>query len=133
MVNVIQQMVTFRAAPAVLFELYMDAAKHSAATGSKAVISKLPGRRFTAFNGVLSGRNLLIVPRRMIVQSWRSSQWKKTDADSILMLFFSKVPAGGRIALVHVNVPDHDYKGVSEGWEKYYWQPWREYLQRRAD
>ena len=131
MINIIQQSVTFRAAPAALFELYMDAEKHSAATGSKAVISKLPGRRFTAFDGVLSGRNLLIVPRRMIVQSWRSRQWKRTDSDSILMLFFSKVPAGGHIDLVHVNVPDDDFKGVSEGWEKYYWQPWREYLQRK--
>lgn len=133
MVNVIQQSVTFRAVPAVLFELYMDAEKHTTATGSKAVISKLPGRRFTAFNGVLSGRNLLIVPRRMIVQSWRSRSWKRADPDSILMLFFSRTPSGGCVDLVHVNVPDHDYKGISEGWEKYYWQPWREYLQRKLD
>ncbi|MBI4207597.1 MAG: SRPBCC domain-containing protein [Betaproteobacteria bacterium] len=133
MINVIQRSVTFRAVPAVLFELYLDAEKHSLVTGSKAVISKLPGRRFTAFDGVLSGRNLLIVPRRMIVQSWRSRSWKKTDADSVLMLFFSKIPSGGCVDLVHVNVPDHDYKGVSEGWEKYYWQPWREYLQRKLD
>ncbi len=79
MVNVIQQLVTFRAAPTVLYELYMDAEKHNAATGSKAVISKLPGRRFTAFNGVLSGRNLLIVPRRMIVQSWREYLERRAD------------------------------------------------------
>jgi hypothetical protein len=28
-----------------------------------------------------------------------------------------------------VNVADHDFAGVSQGWEKYYWTPWLEYLQ----
>ncbi len=37
----------------------------------------------------------------------------------------------GRIELVHVNVADHDLEGVNEGWEKYYWKPWREYLLRK--
>ena len=131
MINIIQQSVTFRAAPAALFELYMDAEKHSAATGSKAVISKLPGRRFTAFDGVLSGRNLLIVPRRMIVQSWRASHWKKSDIDSTLILRFTPKGKRGRIDLVHVNVPQQDYRGVMQGWKKYYWRPWRNYLARR--
>jgi hypothetical protein len=33
---------------------------------------------------------------------------------------------------VHVNVADHDFAGVSEGWEIYYWQPWREYLKKQG-
>ena len=37
---------------------------------------------------------------------------------------------GGGIELVHVNVADHDFAGVSQGWEKYYWTPWRKYLER---
>ena len=24
---------------------------------------------------------------------------------------------------------DHDYDGVTEGWDKYYWKPWRAYLE----
>jgi len=27
-----------------------------------------------------------------------------------------------------VNVADHDVQGVTEGWEKYYWAPWRKFL-----
>jgi hypothetical protein len=29
-------------------------------------------------------------------------------------------------------VADQDFQGVNEGWEKYYWKPWREYLQKGA-
>ncbi len=34
--------------------------------------------------------------------------------------------------LVHANVPEHDHKGVTRGWPTYYWQPWKEYLKRKA-
>jgi len=29
-------------------------------------------------------------------------------------------------------VPAHDYPGVSSGWKKYYWRPWRELLTKSA-
>ena len=64
----------------------------------------------------------------MIVQAWRSSQWSKDDADSILILTFNRTKSGGRIDLVHVNVPEHDHKGVTKGWPEFYWRPWRTYL-----
>lgn len=33
------------------------------------------------------------------------------------------------IELTHVNVADSDFAGVSEGWAKYYFIPWRAYLE----
>ena len=68
----------------------------------------------------------------MIVQSWRSSGWRKRDVDSTLVLTFT--PRGrwaARIDLVHVNVADQDFKGVSKGWPNSYWKPWRKALRRR--
>ena len=47
------------------------------------------------------------------------------------MLRFAPQGKKGRIDLIHVNVPDHDYSGVTKGWRKYYWKPWREYLAKR--
>jgi hypothetical protein len=38
----------------------------------------------------------------------------------------------GRIDLAHVNVPKHDFRGVTEGWPKYYWKPLRHYLKQQA-
>lgn len=130
MTKPIVQSVTFKVSPAELFRIYTDSKKHSAATGAKAQVSAQAGVQFTAFDGMLLGRNLIVVPNRLIVQAWRGSHWKKSDLDSILILTFSKVPGGGRIDLVHVGVPQHDHKGVSQGWPKYYWEPWKTYLKR---
>ena len=128
MTKPIVQSVTFPASPARLFQIYTDSKRHSAATHAKACVSAKAGAAFTAFDGMLEGRNLWVVPGRMIVQAWRASHWKKSNLDSILTLWFSTAPGGGRIDLVHVGVPPHDHKGVTQGWPKYYWKPWRAYL-----
>jgi activator of HSP90 ATPase len=128
MTKTIQQSVKFNASPETLYEMYMDSRKHSASTGSPAKLGQKAGSSFTAFGGMLEGRTLMLVPGKMIVQAWRSGVWKKTDADSILVLTFRKDGSGGRVDLAHVNVPEHDHQGVTKGWEKYYWKPWREYL-----
>ena len=128
--NIIRQSVQFNAVPGSLFDAYLDSRKHSAIVGSKVSISKAVGGKFTAFNGMLSGKNLLIVRKKLVIQSWRSQKWKKSDPDSILILMFSKTGRGARIDLVHVNVPKHDLRGVTRGWRRYYWKPWLKYLKR---
>ena len=130
MTKTIQQSVRFPVPPEELFDTYLDAKRHAAVTGGKVSISARVSRKFTAFDGMILGRNLVIVPKRLIVQVWRSAQWKDDDLDSILTLLFSGTPNGGRIDLFHVNVPAHDHEGVTEGWKKYYWRPWREYLKQ---
>lgn len=128
MTKAIQQSVRFNASPETLYEMYVDSRKHSDATGAPAKLNRQAGSAFTAFGGMLRGRNLLVVPGKMIVQSWRSKDWNAADADSILILTFSRAGSGGRVDLVHANVPEHDHRGVTEGWQKYYWKPWRAYL-----
>lgn len=132
MTKTIEQSVEFPVPPERLFDIYTDSKKHSAATGGKATVSRKVGAKFTAFDGMLSGRNLIVIPNRMIVQAWRAYHWKKTDPDSILVLRFSKTRRGGRIDLAHVNVPEHDHAGVTNGWPKYYWEPWRAYLKKKT-
>jgi hypothetical protein len=67
----------------------------------------------------------------MFVQTWRSGHWSPEELDSVLTLRFVDDTAGsGRIELVHVGVAQSDLDGVREGWEGYYWTPWREYLER---
>jgi activator of HSP90 ATPase len=127
MTPIIQQTVRFRTTPHALFEMVLDSRKHSKSTGMKARISRKVGGRFRAFDGMLEGENLLVVPDRQIVQLWRATHWKKEDS-SILILTFSKVAGGAQIDLVHVGVPPYDQKGVREGWPKYYWKPWKKYL-----
>ena len=116
------------AKPGRLYRMYLDHKQHAAFTGAPVKIAARAGARFEAFGGALSGTILQLVPERLIVQSWRSSEFGKRDLDSTLVLSFWPDRRGGRIELTHVNVADSDFAGVSEGWNKYYWIPWREYL-----
>ena len=118
--------------PAKLYALFMNSAKHTAATGMPAKISTKVGGKWSAFGGMILGRNLVLIPNRMIVQTWRAAHWKKKDPDSILVVNFTKSAGGGaQVDLAHVGVPEYDREGVTQGWVKYYWDPWKAYLAPR--
>ena len=116
------------APPDKLFDMYLDAAEHAAMTGLSVTLEAHAGGVFRAFDGMLSGTILHIQPKSLIVQTWRSVNWPLTAMDSVLTLSFWPAEEGGRIEIVHINVADEDFAGVSQGWEKYYWTPWRAYL-----
>ena len=131
MPKIVKQTVTLPAPARQLYAMYLSPRMHGAITGGKVSIGSRPGARFSAFGGALWGCTLQTVPGRLIVQSWRSRSFRKNDADSTLILRFTPKGKNGRVDLVHVNVPDHDYSGVNKGWKSYYWKPWRKYLSRR--
>jgi activator of HSP90 ATPase len=131
MPKTIQQSVTLPAPAAELYRMYLDPKRHAAITGAPVKIGSKPGSAFRAFGGALSGKVLFTRPGRMIVQRWRSINFGPKDLDSTLILTFWPRGKSGRIQLVHVNVADRDARGVTEGWKKYYWKPWRAYLTKR--
>ena len=120
------------APPAKIFKMYLDRRIHAAITGAPVQIAPKVGAKFRAFEGALSGTILQLIPGRLIVQSWRSSGWKASEIDSTLIISLHKHGRGGTlIEVMQFNVPHGDFAGVSLGWEKYYWAPWREYLKAR--
>jgi uncharacterized protein YndB with AHSA1/START domain len=130
MSNTVMLTVDLPASPGRLYRMYLDPKLHAAFTGSPVRIAARAGARFEAFGGALSGTVLQVVPNRLIVQSWRSTNFGKRDVDSTLILAFVPRGKGARIELTHVNVAERDLAGVSEGWSKYYFLPWRAYLER---
>jgi activator of HSP90 ATPase len=131
MPKVVRQSVVLAAPAKALYAMYLSPKAHGSITGGKVVVGARPGSRFSAFGGALRGRTLQTIGGRLIVQSWRSSAFKKSDPDSTLIIRFTPKGKAGCVDLVHVNVPDHDYNGVNKGWKNYYWKPWRKYLARR--
>jgi activator of HSP90 ATPase len=118
------------APPDRLFDMYLDPQSHAAFTGAPVIIAAHAGAPFRAFDGALSGTILHVEPKRLIVQTWRSTHFLPESMNSVLVLAFYPEVTGGRVELVHVNVADEDFAGVSQGWEKYYWTPWRAFLTR---
>jgi len=106
--------------PKALYELYMDAKKHSTATGAAAKISGKVGGSFSARNGYITGKNLQLVKNKLIVQTWRAQDWNKDDLDSTFIIALQ--PKGNDVVLqvVHANVPDEQAKEIDKGWYEFY-------------
>ena len=129
--STIYNTVVLPGSPAELYAMYMDAEIHAAFTGAPARISEERGSPFEAFGGLLTGTMLQAVRPMLIVQSWRSVNFADEDPDSTLIISFSPEDDDGRIDLIHLDVPENDFQGVSGGWESRYFAPWLTYLQSR--
>ena len=130
MSKIIAQTILFKnTKPETLYAIYMDSKKHGLAIGSVVSIKNKVGGKFTSWDGYITGINLHLVSGRMIVQTWRSTEFKKEETDSVLTLNFLKKGNDAVIEMVHANVPEH-YKQVKEGWHQYYWKPWKAYLKK---
>ena len=132
MPKTLQKSVTLAASADALFDMYLNAESHQAIIGAPVKIAPQIDAEFVAFHGMLTGKILYTIPKKLIVQTWRAKTWRVTDVDSVLVLSFWPEGDMGRIELTHVNVADHDYEDVNKGWETYYWTPWREYLNSRS-
>lgn len=126
--TVIRHSVVLPAPPGRLYDMYLDAREHAKIIDARARVAARAGGAFSVWGGDIRGRILQLVPKRLIVQSWRPSDWKKSDPDSTLILSFHRHRRGGRIELVHVNVPARHAPGVRRGWAEFYWRPWRALL-----
>ena len=126
----IRQRVVVPAMPAEVYEAFVDAKKHSAFTGSKATCDARVGGEFTAWDGYISGKNLLLEKGKRIVQEWTTTEWPAGFPPSRLTLTFKKVTGGTEILMVHSGVPAELADDVAEGWKEFYWEPLKKYFEK---
>ena len=63
-------------------DAWLESAGHSKMTGGKrASINAEPGAEFTAWNGFITSRNVMLERPRRIVQTWRTTRFIETDAE----------------------------------------------------
>jgi activator of HSP90 ATPase len=124
----IEQTIKFdNTTPETLFDIFTDPEKHGEILGADVIISAKEGAEFSCFNGNVTGKNLLVIPNKMIVQSWRGNVWTMNDLDSILILTFTATKKGAQVYMVHANTPDQ----FDELWDAFYWQPMKELIKKR--
>ena len=124
-IKTIRQSVTFRGAtPREVYEAIMDSKKQTKATGMKAKMTRKIGGAYTAGDGYITGRNLELVPDKLIVQSWQADEdaWPK-EHFSIVRFRFTKTPAGTRLDFSHSGVPAALAVDTAGGWHEWYWEP----------
>jgi uncharacterized protein YndB with AHSA1/START domain len=125
----IEVKVKLDATPEEVYKAWLNSKTHEAMTGQPATISARKGAPYTAWGNYITGKNLELVPNEKIVQTWRSSDFKKSDPDSIIEIRLKSSGKGCELTLIHSEIPPNqpDYK---EGWEDFYFKPIREYFSK---
>jgi uncharacterized protein YndB with AHSA1/START domain len=119
---------TIPAAPAQIYDAWLDSESHTAMTGGGATASPVVGGSFTAWDGYISGQNLALEPGRRIVQSWRTTRFTPEDADSEIEVLLEPVAGGTLLTLRHTNVPDGHTGYQDGGWQQHYFEPMKQYF-----
>ncbi len=119
---------TLNSTPEIVFDAWLDSVKHSEFTGGKAVIDPIEGGKFTAWDGYISGKILLIEENKRLIQRWRTSDFAESDSDSILQITFEPYEKGTRITIYHSNIPEGQEENYKDGWADYYFEPMQEYF-----
>jgi len=127
----IRQTVYFDAPPHTVFEALMDAKQHAAFTGDAARIDRRVNGTFRVWGGYATGKTLRLEKDKVVVQSWRTTDFAPSDKDSKVMFQFSKKGTGTRLMFVHSDVPDDQAAAIKQGWIDFYWTPLKGFLASR--
>lgn len=96
-------------------------------TGGEAQVSDQVGGTFIAWDGYISGTNLVLEDKNRMVQTWRTVEFADDEQNSQLEILFNKVEGGTEISLIHSNLPEHGMQ-YKQGWVDNYFEPMTEYF-----
>lgn len=132
MKTALHQEITFNAARHAVFNAYLNARSHTEFTGADCTIEPTEGSAFSAHSGKIVGRNIEIVPHRMIVQAWRPADWPQ-GVYSLVRLSFEDLGEKCKMTLDHWGCPVEAVDHLDVGWHKMYWEPMATWLKGQQD
>jgi uncharacterized protein YndB with AHSA1/START domain len=123
----------FPATPEKVYRAWLDAEAHSAMTGGSAEIEAHVGGAFSAWDGYIQGVTQELEPGRLIIQSWRASDFPPDAPDSRLELHFEPDPTGTRLKLLHSSLPPGTAETYRQGWIDHYFLPMGDFFGESQD
>lgn len=96
-------------------------------TGQPADISADAGGEFSGFDGMITGRQVELIPNERIVQAWRVGLWPD-GVFSIVRFELKPTADGTQIIFDHTGFPQEEHDHLESGWNKMYWEPLRKFL-----
>ena len=89
------------------------------------------GTLFSLWSGEITGKNIEIDPGQKLVQEWRSGDWKE---DTISTVTFTLTEKDGyvEVTLVHEGIPEVAIPSIDDGWDAYYMEPLKAYVEKQG-
>jgi uncharacterized protein YndB with AHSA1/START domain len=124
----LHQEVAFKAPPARVYDLLLNAKAFGALTGTQAVIDPRVGGQFKLFDGQVDGVNIELTPGVRVVQAWRPIGDFAPGVYSLVHFELTPKAGGTLVKLDHTGFPPGHYDHLFAGWPPHYWEPMRKVL-----
>jgi uncharacterized protein YndB with AHSA1/START domain len=129
MADAIRQEVVFKASPKRVYDALLDSKQFSEFSGgAPAEISRDPGGAVSCFGGMITGRNIELIPNQRIVQAWRAGNWPE-GVYSIVKFELKAQGSDAKLILHHSGFPESSRDHLESGWHRMYWEPLKKYLE----
>lgn len=116
------------AAPAAVFDLWLDPVKIGLLTGGPAHIDASVGGHYSLFGGSVVGQYVFFERPRVVAQTWRTDDFGPHMDDSRLELVFARTAAGTMVRITHVHIPPHLKEQFLYGWDQFILPKLREHF-----
>jgi activator of HSP90 ATPase len=104
-----------------------DASKYVDVNAKPAQIQAQPGGEFIIFGGYIVGRQIELVPNKMIVQAWREPTWDP-GVYSVVHFELREQSTGTKLVFDHAGFPAGAGDHLAIGWKLNYWEPLEKFL-----
>jgi activator of HSP90 ATPase len=114
-----------------MYKCIMDARVHSSFTSDETIIEDKEGTPFSALGGYITGKNIVLERGKKVIQSWRAAEegWPEDHFSEVVFLF-KNIAEGCQLDFYHTAIPEVCAATIEKGWNEYYWEPLRIYLER---
>jgi activator of HSP90 ATPase len=110
-----------KAKPVTVFNYLTDPEKIERWSGSSAEMDVKEGGRFSLWEGAILGINRKITISQ-IHQDWKEKTWENYSRVTIKIMPGDKGEVT-KLELIHEDIPQASVKGISQGWDEYYFGP----------
>ena len=121
---------TFPVTAERLYKAWLSSEEHSQFTVAPATIDPKVGGEFLAWDGYISGKNLVLEPYCRIVQSWRTTDFPENAVDSQIEVLLIDTEEGAILTINHSKIPNGQGKEYEDGWNQFYFQAMDDYFSR---
>lgn len=125
----IKQTAVIKAPAQAVYDALMNSKQHAEFTRAAANIENKVDGEFSVWDGYATGKNLELDPGKKIVQLWHASDWPD-GVESTVTYELSEKDGVTTITLTQIGVPEEFVNDVAQGWQDYYWEPLKQYLDR---
>lgn len=127
--KVIKQTTSIKATAQAVYDALMNSRQHAEFTRAAANIDNKIDGEFSVWDSYATGKNLELEPGKKIVQTWHASDWPE-GVESKVTYELDEKNGVTTITLTQAGVPEEFMSDVAQGWQDYYWEPLKEYLEK---